>query len=93
MYTSPVDTFAANPWGLHDMLGNLNQWTADCWHPGYEGAPADGRPWEEGGDCSRRAVRGGSWMTHGWLLRDAGRLRFTIGVRTYHIGFRVARGN
>jgi formylglycine-generating enzyme required for sulfatase activity len=92
-FTSPVGTFAANPWGLHDMLGNVYQAGSDCWHPSYEGAPADGRSWEEGGDCSRRIARGGSWFTHAWVTRAAARARYTIGTRNFTNGFRVARGN
>ncbi len=92
-YTSPVDAFPSNPWGLNDMLGNVLQWTSDCWHVGYEQAPADGRSWEEGGDCSRRIARGGSWFTNAWVTRSATRVRYTIGVRNFMVGFRVARDN
>ena len=42
---APVDAFAPNPFGLYGMLGNAWQWTADCWHPSYVGAPADGSAW------------------------------------------------
>src|SRR5512146_3180910 len=59
--TAPVGSFAANPFGLHDMLGNVWQWTEDCYHDTYEGAPADGRAWVEGGDCKLRIQRGGAW--------------------------------
>jgi sulfatase modifying factor 1 len=41
-YTSPAGTFAANGFGLYDMLGNAWQWTADCWNPSYARAPPDG---------------------------------------------------
>jgi formylglycine-generating enzyme required for sulfatase activity len=42
-----VDSFAPNPFGLYGMLGNAWQWTADCWHPNYLGAPRDGSAWVE----------------------------------------------
>ena len=42
-----VDSFAPNPFGLYGMLGNAWQWTADCWHPNYVGAPRDGSAWTE----------------------------------------------
>ncbi len=63
--TAPVDAkeFQSNPLGLSQALGNVWEWTADCWHDNYEGAPSDGSAWTEadGGDCGRRVVRGGSW--------------------------------
>ncbi|TWT11536.1 formylglycine-generating enzyme family protein [Reyranella sp. CPCC 100927] len=93
VYTSPVGAFAANAWGLHDMLGNVYQLTSDCWHPGYRDAPVDGQSWVEGGDCSRRAVRGGSWQTNAWAARFAARGSHAVGVRTTNVGFRVARDN
>ena len=74
-YTSPVASFAANPWGFHDMLGNVWQWTADCRHQTYEGAPADGSAWgaSEGGTCDRRIARGGAWDSYPWIVRSADR--------------------
>ena len=92
-YTSPVDAFPPNPWGLNDMVGNVLQWTSDCWHASYEKAPANGQSWEEGGDCSRRMARGGSWWTNAWVTRAAPRVRYTIGIRNFMVGFRVARDN
>ncbi|MGO9894205.1 MAG: formylglycine-generating enzyme family protein [Bryobacteraceae bacterium] len=47
-----VDSFAPNPFGLYGMLGNAWQWTADCWHPNYKGAPRDGSAWVEK-NCTR----------------------------------------
>jgi formylglycine-generating enzyme required for sulfatase activity len=61
--TGPVGRFPPNPWGLHDTAGNVWEWTQDCRHASYAGAPANGSAWEDtdGGDCGLRVVRGGSW--------------------------------
>ena len=88
--TAPVGTYTANGYGLHDVLGNVWEWVADCWNGSYEGAPNDGSVWESG-DCDRRVARGGSWSDAPWLLRSANRSRDDSGFRLNFIGFRVAR--
>ena len=72
-HTAPVGSFPANPWGLYDVTGNVWEWVQDCWHSDYTGAPTDGSPWIEGGDCSRRVNRGGGWGNHARTLRSAKR--------------------
>ena len=54
-----VGGFPANGFGVHDALGNVEEWVADCWHDNYGGAPSgqDAR----GGNCGDRVVRGGAW--------------------------------
>ena len=42
VFTAPVGSFKSNAFGLNDMLGNVFQWTEDCWHADYTGAPIDG---------------------------------------------------
>jgi formylglycine-generating enzyme required for sulfatase activity len=89
-YTAPVGSYAANAFGLHDMLGNVWEWTQDCWNPNYSGGPADGSAWNAG-DCSLRSVRGGSWEDGPLGLRAAYRVGSPTVIRVYIRGFRVAR--
>jgi len=89
-YTAPVGRFAANALGLHDMLGNVAEWTADCWHPDYRGAPATAAARSDG-DCDLRAVRGGAWDEASAGLRAAYRVGSPVVVRVYARGFRVVR--
>ena len=88
--TAPSGSFRPNSFGLYDMIGNAWQWTEDCWHEGYEAAPADGTAWTTG-DCKRRVVRGGSWIYLPWNARAAIRYRNESGYRSSYAGFRVAR--
>jgi len=89
-----VDSFKPNPFGLYGMLGNVWQWTADCWHKGYVGAPVNGRPWTESG-CKRHVLRGGSWDNVPVFVRSAARTGGEAdgGEFDYSTlaGFRVAR--
>jgi formylglycine-generating enzyme required for sulfatase activity len=88
--TSPVGSFAANQFGLYDMAGNVWQWVQDCYHGNYDGAPTDGTAWTSG-DCSRRVVRGGSWVNSSQFLRTANRFRSTTDGGGNTLGFRVGR--
>ena len=88
--TTPVGSYSANAFGLFDVLGNVWEWTEDCWHENYRGAPADGSPWH-GGDCGRRVLRGGSWSGNPRFLRSAARRMQSTENRLTYAGFRVAR--
>jgi formylglycine-generating enzyme required for sulfatase activity len=88
--TAPVGSFAANAFGLHDMLGTVWEWTADCLNDNHAGAAADGSA-RQGGDCSRRVLRGGSWSSSPGYSRSAFRYRNTTVFRLDFDGFRVAR--
>ena len=91
VYTAPVGSYRANGFGLHDMLGNVWEWTEDCWHGSYAGAPSDGGAWTSGGNCGRRVLRGGSWVNYPRDLRAASRDGYVVDLRSYYVGFRVAR--
>jgi formylglycine-generating enzyme required for sulfatase activity len=91
--TAPIGSFPPNKFGLYDMVGNVFEWTEDCFHHSYKGAPSDGSAWLEadGGDCSHRVVRGGSWGANPRILRSATRLGGRSDVRDGGLGFRVGR--
>ena len=88
--TAPVGSFAANGFGLYDMVGNVWEWAEECYHDNYNGAPADGTAWT-GGDCYTRVVRGGSWVNGPQNLRSASRNRSSTDGRSGDLGFRVGR--
>ena len=89
-----VSAFAPNAFGLYGMLGNVWQWTADCWHKSYAGAPANGRAWTEA-NCTRHVIRGGGWDNTPIFVRSAARSGAVAdgGEFDYssYAGFRVAR--
>jgi formylglycine-generating enzyme required for sulfatase activity len=87
---APVGSFAPNDFGAYDMLGNVWEWTQDCWNDSYGGAPADGAAWLTG-KCYRRVLRGGSWNFRPAVVRAAVRLWVEPATRHQSIGFRVAR--
>jgi formylglycine-generating enzyme required for sulfatase activity len=88
--TAPVGSFGPNPFGLYDVLGNVTEWTEDCWHKNYDQAPSDGQAWTTG-NCSRRVARGGSWSGDQWVIRSATRFGLNAATRSSLTGFRVAK--
>jgi formylglycine-generating enzyme required for sulfatase activity len=88
--TSPVGSFPANDFGLHDMLGNVWEWVADCWNDNYAGAPHHEISWRDG-DCARRVLRGGSWNIRPGFIRAANRVGVAEAYRSSSVGFRIAR--
>ena len=88
--TQMVGRRRANELGLFDMSGNVREWTRDCWHGSYDGAPDDGRAREDG-DCGRRVIRGGSWHGKPDHVRSANRFWYATSFRNNNLGFRIAR--
>jgi formylglycine-generating enzyme required for sulfatase activity len=89
--TTDVGSYAANPWGLYDMHGNVWEWVQDCWHDGYDGGPCDGTAWVNAEGADLRVLRGGAWGRAVRTLRSANRGRNRPDLRDFYFGFRVAR--
>ncbi len=89
-FTAPVGSFPANAWSLFDMLGNVEQWVADCYRESYTAAPANGAAVEDE-HCAQRVRRGGSWGLAPWFLRVDYRNSAPPAMHSDAIGFRLAR--
>jgi formylglycine-generating enzyme required for sulfatase activity len=84
-----VGSKKANAWGLHDMLGNVAEWTLDRYAP-YPRAPEERDP--AGPDTgSSRVVRGGSWRSFPPGVRCAARTGTPESYQLPHVGFRVVQ--
>jgi formylglycine-generating enzyme required for sulfatase activity len=88
--TSPVGSYKANGFGLHDTAGNVAEWVEDCWNDNYRGAPNNGSAWAAG-QCRLRGLRGGSFDSQAKNLRSTSRFRYDSDVRYVANGFRVVR--
>ena len=88
--TSVADAYPPNPWGLHDMQGNVREWCADHWEDNYS-TPRSQAAFMSGDASSLRVRRGGSWSNLPRILRSANRSRDWPGNRSRVIGFRLAR--
>lgn len=80
----------ANEFGLIDMLGNVAEWTADCYHANYKGAPVDGSAWLEK-SCDDFVVRGGSYANAVKSLQSSSREKLAGDSRRPQVGLRIVR--
>jgi formylglycine-generating enzyme required for sulfatase activity len=88
--TTPVGSFPANAFGLHDMHGNVWEWIADCWSDEYtEANPANGAAYERP-NCQGHVMRGGSWEDYSGEARAAARVGAFNDDAFPSDGFRVA---
>ena len=92
-FTAPADAFQPNPWGLYNTLGNVWEWTQDCYTKNYDGATVDGAASESPMQvpCQHRVLRGGSWLNETRGVRPANRNWSTADFRNNDVGFRLAR--
>ncbi len=85
-----IGSFKPNQFGVYDTAGNVSEWVYDCWHDNYKGAPEDGSVWE-GGDCTQRITRGGSFISPQQSIRSAKRDKFKSDSGYDHVGIRLVR--
>ena len=79
---APVGSLRPNAFGLHDMHGNVWEWTSDAWTTSHDpGAIPD----------ETRVIRGGSWFSYPMWLRSANRNAWKPGLGRADVGFRVVR--
>jgi formylglycine-generating enzyme required for sulfatase activity len=97
-YTSPVCHYGESAFGLCDMIGNVEEWTQDCYRADYtlpavpkDGSAYDPAPFATACASGVRVLRGGSWVNFPQVLRSAFRGYFTPVVWDFNFGFRVAR--
>ena len=90
--TTAVGCFprGATPEGVHDMAGNIWEWTRSEYKP-YPYDPADGREDSTEVEWKMFTRRGGSWNDHSIDLRASYRNYVTPDYRSYYLGFRLAR--
>lgn len=89
-YTAPVGSYPPNAFGVYDMHGNVYEWTADCYHDSYVGAPSDGSAWKEP-NCELVQLRGNDWGEAPIFSRSGNRNQTYPDDRGDWIGFRVVR--
>jgi len=87
--TVDVGSFEPNPFGLHDMHGNVAEWVEDCWNASHSGAPGDTSA--RGGNCTRRVLKGGAWYYEPEAARATARLSYAKTSRLNIVGYRVVR--
>jgi formylglycine-generating enzyme required for sulfatase activity len=88
--TRPVGTKSPNAWGLHDVHGNVFEWTSDWFAEDYYAKSPGNDP---GGPLSgtARVTRGGSWGSDSWFCQAAARNREDPDQRSMYTGFRLLR--
>ncbi len=86
--TCPVTAFEPNPWGLHNMLGNVWEWTADVFTADVFSPPGPVGP------DTFRTMKGGSYLCHQSYCRRyraAARMGSSADSSSGNVGFRIAR--
>ena len=87
--THPVGQKMANPWGLHDVYGNLCEWVQDWYGETYYANSLETDPPGPAAGTDR-VVRGGCWYDPAGYCRSAVRCHYAPDIWFCNIGFRLA---
>ena len=85
---APVGQLPANSFGVHDILGNVWEWTCSTYQENYLGAELH---CAANDDDSLKSIRGGSYLNHASMVRAAVRDTFSPADSNELVGFRLAR--
>ena len=83
LHLAKVGSYLPNAFGLHDMHGNVAEWTSSPFVP-YQGGPGF-----EGADPALKVIRGGSWYQRQIRASSANRWGYPTWQHPYNVGFRV----
>lgn len=95
--TRPVGSYAANPFGLYDTVGNVWEWTASIWTLQYHGtesrfaSPGELETKTNHMQQQQLALRGGSWNLYAKYNRSTSRYYSVPQAKSKNLGFRVVR--
>ena len=84
-----MGSFPPNPFGVHDVHGNVWEWLADCYVDSYAAASGDGTAVIVA-DCPQRVYRGGGWSVEKRGRRAANRGRYGPDNGYGQLGIRAA---
>jgi formylglycine-generating enzyme required for sulfatase activity len=87
--TAAVGSFLPNAFGLYDMIGNVDQWVADCWQPNLNSVASNGTV-TPNAMCPYRVVKGGAWNSPPHAMASSARAGYPVDGRDT-VGFRVVR--
>ena len=85
VHTAPVGSYRVSLHGIHDMAGNVWEWTCSSNDPAYRGAERRCASGDRNG-----VVRGGSWSNSPRWVRSAARFGNRADARFDLVGFRLA---
>jgi formylglycine-generating enzyme required for sulfatase activity len=89
-FTAPVGSWPPNDYGLFDMVGNVREWTLDCWNRRHRNRPEGQEAWLSG-SCGKRVIKGSSWLTGKPGMSPGHRLGEPVDAAYNAVGFRVVR--